>query len=448
MRQKLHRTLFLFMLLVTGGLVFQSKAQAAVHNIRLYDEETETNWESDDEDIDENDLYLPGDTGKISLIYIWHEVPDRVEFTSSDASVVQVDNEGNFNLLKEGSASVAVKGWDEEGKEVFRAGYSFVVGGDVSRTALGKTSVQGYLFAQDYDDYMTDEMVVPFVNAPDLKYCSFQVVGPENSDDDFYYSPVNCRLDRERKALVITATKKGETDVTIRLNRKQFTVKVNVSTVTMKKTSALLAVKGKLRLSVKGYPGKIKWVSSNKKVASVSKKGYIKAKKKTGNTVVYAQIGDHRMGCAVSVVSPKMKKVIGTAKRIAKTCKYSQANRMSDKYYDCSSLVWKAFRKMGKTFGDANYAPVAANMAKWCAGKKKMIKGGANADNIRKMKLKPGDLVFMTGSDNSRYKGIYHVEMFVGYRCYGFQGKTPILTTCWANRFDGYGNGMKLIGRP
>ena len=78
MRGILLKILFLFVLLVTGGFVFQSKAQAAVHNIRLYDDEMETNWESDgdNEDIDENDLYLPGDTGKISLLRFPREDTD------------------------------------------------------------------------------------------------------------------------------------------------------------------------------------------------------------------------------------------------------------------------------------------------------------------------------------------------------------------------------------
>lgn len=259
---------------------------------------------------------------------------------------------------------------------------------------------------------------------------------------------MNYRLDKEKKAIVINASNTGKTTLTFRINGKEFTVNVIVKEVTLKKDSALLAKKRKVQLKIKGYSGKIKWISRNKKVATVSQKGLVKAKKKMGNTVVYAQIGDHRLGCAVSVVSPKLKKVVNRAKKIKKTCTYSQPLRMNSKYYDCSSLVWKSFRLMGKTFGNKNYAPVAADLAKWCVQKKKMVKGGASPKNISKMKLRPGDIVFLDGSDNGRYKGIYHVEMFVGYRCYGFQGKTPVIGTCWATRYDGYGYGLKLVGRP
>lgn len=119
---------------------------------------------------------------------------------------------------------------------------------------------------------------------------------------------VNARLDKEQKAIAVTTMRSGKTTLTFRINGKEFTVTIHVSEVTMKKNSALLKYKEKTTLKIKGYSGKIRWVSTNKKVATVSGKGVIKAKKKTGNTVVYAQIGEHRLGCAVSVVSSKMKK--------------------------------------------------------------------------------------------------------------------------------------------
>ena len=201
-----------------------------------------------------------------------------------------------------------------------------------------------------------------------------------------------------------------------------------------------------MQLKVKGYKGKLSWGTTNKKVVSVSKSGKVKTKK-NGNAVVYAKIGTQKVGCAVSVVTKKRRAVINKAKKIARTCKYSQAKRMSDKYYDCSSLVWKAYKKEGKSFGNKNYAPVAADIAKWCASHKRWVKGGDSYKNISKMKLRPGDLLFGTGANNGRYKGIYHVEMFVGYACYGFEGNKPILTTKWAARGDGYG-GSEWVGRP
>ena len=448
MEEKLWKLWILFGLLFAGIFAFHSPAEAAVRDITLYDGDfPENGGEMDEEEpyVDEESLFLPGDTGIIrpynNSSFSFYQIA-KAEYSSNNSSVVQVDSNGNYKVLGAGNAIVSIKGWNTEGELIFEAGYSFLVGGDVSRTSLEKSTVKAYMFTQDYDSYEIDEIRIPFLKAPDLKYCSFSVEKKESN------GWINCNLDKEKKAMVITGFGKGTVNLTIRLNRKQFNLQLKISEVNIKKNSAVMTPKGKLQLSLKGYTGKVKWVSTNKKVATVSQKGLVKAKKKTGNTLVYAQIGEHRMGCAISVISTKMKKVVNCAKKIARTCTYSQAKRMSSKYYDCSSLVWKSYHKIGKNFGDKNYAPVAANIAKWCVQKKKLVKGGVSRGNLSKMKLKPGDLVFLTGSNNHRYKGIYHVEMFIGYRCYGFSEKKPILAPCWAARGDGYATGEKLVARP
>ena len=77
--------------------------------------------------------------------------------------------------------------------------------------------------------------------------------------------------------------------------------------------------------------------------------------------------------------------------------KTSQPKRMQEKFYDCSSLVWKSYHKNGVNFGMAYYAPVAADMGKWCAQHKKLVSGGLSQANIQNMKLNPGDVMFETG---------------------------------------------------
>ena len=69
----------------------------------------------------------------------------------------------------------------------------------------------------------------------------------------------------------------------------------------------------------------------------VNGKGKIKARK-VGTSVIVANIGGVKVGCAVSVVTPKTYRVIRKAKSIAKGT-YSQPKRMQRGYYDCSSLV-------------------------------------------------------------------------------------------------------------
>ncbi len=356
----------MLVLLFLLGMMIPISASAQVQNITLENGSTP----QENSDYSDGDYYLVGDTGEIELSYTgswWMGELVKKEFLSSDPSVVRVDGEGRYVVLAGGQADIRVTGWNEEGEIVFQASCRFRVCSDVSRTTLKTNSVQAYLFPQDYSTYLTDEVTIPLVNAPDLTYYKMDYVTNNQ------YMGIFCQFDTTKKAFVLKAYGTGTATVTIILNGKTFYVSMKVKEVKIKKTSALIVKKKKLKLAVKGYPGKIKWASTNKKAATVSSKGTVKAKR-TGNAVIYAKIGKHKVGCAVSVVTSKMKKVINKAKKIAKTCKYSQAKRMKAKYYDCSSLVWKSYRTVGKTFGNKHYAPVAADLAKWCKKKEKNYK--------------------------------------------------------------------------
>ena len=129
--------------------------------------------------------------------------------------------------------------------------------------------------------------------------------------------------------------------------------------------------------------------------------------------------------------------------------KTSQPKRMQEKFYDCSSLVWKSYHKNGVNFGVAYYAPVAADMGKWCVQHKKLVSGGLSQANIQNMKLNPGDVMFETGQKNGRYKGIYHVEMITGYIFYGFDGNGKAeLGIQWAAGDEKYYPMGQMVGRP
>ncbi|MBQ2642197.1 MAG: Ig-like domain-containing protein [Eubacterium sp.] len=275
----------------------------------------------------------------------------------------------------------------------------------------------------------------------------------EESDFDYTWSnskmDVICGLDAENKTIHIYSDTKGTTTIRFWLDDKVLSMTLVVAQVGIKNNSLLLVKGKKSTLKLSNAPSDVKWCTTNKKVATVTSKGVVKAKK-IGNAVVYAKIGEERIGCAVSVVKKKMKIVIKKAYSLAKG-KYSQPKRMKKGYYDCSSLVWRAYKKAKWYLANRWYAPVAADLAKYYVKKKKKkIKGGLSASNISKMKLRPGDLMFLTGANNGRYKGIYHVEMFTGYKCIGFDVQNkPILVTRWAVMPDGYyGFGKHLMARP
>ncbi len=86
----------------------------------------------------------------------------------------------------------------------------------------------------------------------------------------------------------ITGKKYGKAKVTVRNNGKTYVYKVTVSKVYLTKQNVKLNVKKSATVKVKGAKGKVKWTSSNKKVATV-KNGKIVARKK-GKTVVTAKV--------------------------------------------------------------------------------------------------------------------------------------------------------------
>ncbi|MDO4977223.1 MAG: Ig-like domain-containing protein [Eubacteriales bacterium] len=208
-------------------------------------------------------------------------------------------------------------------------------------------------------------------------------------------------------------------------------------------------IKGKTKqLKVSGYGGNVTWKSSKPKVVSVTSKGKIKALKE-GSALITATLPDGtKLGYVANAVSNSRYKIIKKANYIGSHWKYSQSRRMSNGYYDCSSLVWKDYKAGGRKLVNGGYAPTAADIAKWCVKHKKIPKGKATT-NFDKMVYKPGALIFGTGAKNGRYKGIYHVEMFTGYQFGGFYNGKAIINTLWGNRGVNYGYGYSnLVAQP
>lgn len=88
---------------------------------------------------------------------------------------------------------------------------------------------------------------------------------------------------------------------------------------------------------------------------------------------------------------------------------YSQAQRASGNAYDCSSLAYYAWEAAGVDIsGGGRYPPTASAEAQI------MERTGKALDNNNISNLEPGDLIFYGGDSNGRYKGIYHVAIYVG----------------------------------
>ncbi len=111
---------------------------------------------------------------------------------------------------------------------------------------------------------------------------------------------------------------------------------------------------------------KVKWKSSNKKVATISKTGKLKVKK-AGYTVITATYNGKEYYAMINVAADKkMAKLVNIAEYIINNWEYDQKKRGVKGYYDCSSLVWRLYNQYyGVKFGTSSYGTTYTEYP-WC----------------------------------------------------------------------------------
>lgn len=362
---------------------------------------------------------------------------------SGGDSVLTLDKQGNYTVTGVGSAEVTGTFYDAAGQIVTIKTYSITTKVNMEGVKLTPTSQTKY--------------IAKYSSVPEYEFTLKAGSDPlPTSAADYTLSCTSSKASIGVLAymgsggkIVLRPNASGTTRVTLTINGQDFKVTIKTVELSMNKESVLLAPNKTSQLKVKGTKASVKWSSTNPKIVKVSSGGKITALKK-GNAVIKAKVGNNTIGCVVSVASQAKCKAVKQAIHICTTSQYSQPKRMLQGYYDCSSLVWRAYKSAGIYLGSSSYAPVAADLGRWCVLKKKTVSGGLSYKNVQNMKLNAGDLLFKDGEKNGRYRGIYHVEMITGYVCYGFDSKgKPILELTWANRDTGYdAYGYKLVGRP
>lgn len=385
----------------------------------------------------------------------WNQVV-RYEYSAesySDKPCIKIDQNGRYETLNPGSGEVRVTGYNSNGNSVFSADVYFNVQLSMSEVKLAKTSVKCSL--------------IPIYNYGNSAYYGdaefdIKVKSPVELDQSMSGINLRCKSSNKKVRVVssslsknvlhikVHADKKCTTNLTITIAKKKFKVKVSFKPVKISATSLLLENGNTKKLKVSGYSGRITWSSSNNAVATVSSSGVIKGKK-IGNAVITAKLGKKRIGCAVSVTTGTLIQVCNRATYIGTHWQYSQPLRTQPGYYDCSALVWKAYKECaGLTFGNASYPGTTRTESAWCRANNRMISGGYTYKKVTKMQLNPGDLVFKSEDLGNPYNTTYHVEMFTGYTCIGYDSKNkPIVTSRWASRSDGYGaEDGSLLARP
>lgn len=319
--------------------------------------------------------------------------------------------------------------------------------------------------------YMNDEnhsaMITVSGADPDAVYYGSGNEWEESFRDalaDSMYCSVHSNNDQIAKAyfdqgsVCIEGVSRGTTNIKINLYGVPFSVKVKVFHYTLNKYTINTYIgSADKTLKIKGNgKHKVTWVSGNAKVATVSRKGVVSVKG-IGATKITAKVNGRKVVCIVSVSSRTAYRVVKNARDISKikNIQYSQAQRMSKNFYDCSSLVYRCYRVYGIRFGyrHPSWAPTAADEGRWCASTKHLV--ASEAVDILSCKMVPGDTIYYSfNGNNGRYLNIDHTAIFAGYEYdekNGYYG-TVIEASSSSNgvveRMYYAGSSIQLIGRP
>lgn len=344
---------------------------------------------------------------------------DYLAFTTSDKSVATVSSSGKITAKGVGTAEICA--YSVSGSKKTCIGYIDVY---VSNPKISATSVSLNI----YNTYKSGSYYYPSDNYVKLSGLS----GNSNVTVKSSSSNLKCEADTWSSYTEISfyPKKTGTYTVTVNADGKKFSVKVKVfkmyfalnsKNIVQEESkwdsdSCILLYKGDTaKLKVKGISSstKVKYKSSNKKVAKVNSSGKITAKG-LGTATITATANGNSISYNVEV---SYKKAVLACRSSKKNypAKYSQSKRMSSGYYDCSSWVWRSYKAAKVYVGSSkSWAPTAADMAKWCVDNGYMIYDVSTSGYVDVSKLLAGDLIFSCGSDNGRYKGIYHVDLYQG----------------------------------
>lgn len=210
----------------------------------------------------------------------------------------------------------------------------------------------------------------------------------------------------------VNAYKKGTATITITVDGKKLTCKVYVSDPKLKNDYSGMMPGGtsKILLTGTSKKSKITYSSSNTNVAKVSASGQITAIT-CGNATITINADGRKMQHIVEVAPAAAWSACNKGYSIINSSTYSQTYRMTEGYYDCSSLVFRSYdRNAALLGGGASWAPTAAGMATHMAQTGKVIA----YQSLPISQILPGDLIFYGNENNGRYLGIYHVSMYYG----------------------------------
>ncbi len=163
-------------------------------------------------------------------------------------------------------------------------------------------------------------------------------------------------------------------------------VRAEAATVKLSNTKKTMTIGSTYRLKVKNTKKTVKWTSSNPRVATVSSKGLVTAKKK-GTTTITAKVGKKKLTCKVTVITMQNSYASKTIRLINKERrKYGYAS------FDKNSLLQSAAQKRAKELSK-KFSHTRPNKTKWTSAISMKYDFKYAAENIGRDFATPNQLV-------------------------------------------------------
>ena len=220
-------------------------------------------------------LYI-GDNDKLNIIPTTEEITS-INWTSSDNSIVKVDNNGNIKALKEGKATVTAKIDD-----TYELTCSVNVKYPINRKNINLKASQ-----------------------------KFNIQKQKGVTGTLKFKSNNPKIATVNKNGTVQGIKKGNTKVVVTRNGVNILVNISVKTNAEIKSNSKtnkIIILNKKQLSISGKVGKQSYSSSNKKVATVNGKGNITAKK-IGKATIKVKTNGITLTYKVQVIRPIIRNV-------------------------------------------------------------------------------------------------------------------------------------------
>lgn len=311
-------------------------------------------------------------------------------YQSEDESIVKIDKKGVVKGIAVGKTRISVTGITIKGEE---------------KTTFCNIAVTDPVLVETPPKIITIDEEYRSVRFQGIEWYSSVTITSSNSDilgteGEGFTSFSNYYI----------GLSAGTAKLTIEVDGKQLYSK-NIRVYDPKLPKYILMTVGKTntdltKLKLPQKESKTEFKTSDRSIVRVDKTGGRLRAAAEGSIDLTVKIDE--FSYHVTVIAVENKKVRDAMQYVfdAMGKPYSQEKRMQEGYYDCSSLVWRAYKAAGVGIGGSTtYAPTAANLAK------NLIENGHEVKKAED--LKPGDLIFYGGGGNDRYRSISHVALVV-----------------------------------